>query len=90
MVGRGYNSAEINLSDELNYKDFVLAKLNEFGHLKQSAIFKEDFASANALHNQMQSIRDIGNGVKDLLQKRDEASRSGNFLRMSGIEKSLD
>ena len=54
MVGRGYNSAEINLSDELNYKDFVLAKLNEFGNLKQSAIFKEDFASANALHNQMQ------------------------------------
>ncbi len=51
LIGRGYNASDINLADELVYQDFILAKLNEFSRFKQSMILREDFYSADGVHN---------------------------------------
>ena len=87
LIGKGYNTTDINLADELTYQDFILTKLNEFGLFKQEAIYREDFVTADSLHNQILQIRQTGDYVKQLILKREEASRQHNFLKMNDIEK---
>lgn len=90
LIGQGtHENSEVNLSDELVYKDFVLSKLNEFSRVKQEMIRKEDFQSCRHIHEQMKVIRADGDAVTLLLKQREEYSHQGNFLKMHGVEKQL-